>query len=150
MPVRDAWIPVRLGWSSPFARWQGPLADLSSLDLAVVVTGRALADRGLQVTEVSQLVLGWTVPQPEIFYGATTVAARLGAHQPLEHLRAAIRGGAVGAEPGQGRILLDEPGVGVQDVGHLAMETHADVVAKPWVPRQDAGRGCRMPGPTWP
>ena len=32
-------------WSSPFARWQGSLADVSSLDLAVAVTGDALAAR---------------------------------------------------------------------------------------------------------
>jgi acetyl-CoA C-acetyltransferase len=79
MPIRDASIPVRLGWSSPFARWQGPLAEVSSIELAVDVTSRALADRGLPASEVSGLVLGWTIPQPEIFYGASTVAARIGA-----------------------------------------------------------------------
>jgi acetyl-CoA acetyltransferase family protein len=79
MRYANACIPLGYAWSSPFARWQGPLADRTSLELAVGVTGRALADRGLPATEVSQLVLGWTVPQPEIFYGATTVAARLGA-----------------------------------------------------------------------
>jgi acetyl-CoA acetyltransferase family protein len=79
MFFRDACIPVRLGWSSPFARWQGPLAEVSSLDLAVQVTADALADRGLPATEVTGIVLGWTVPQPEIFYGASTVAARIGA-----------------------------------------------------------------------
>ena len=79
MRYSNACIPLGYAWSSPFARWQGPLADLSSLDLAVAVTGRALAERGLPATEVSQLVLGWTIPQPEIFYGAPTVAARLGA-----------------------------------------------------------------------
>jgi acetyl-CoA acetyltransferase len=45
----------------------------------VLVTGRALAERDLPAEAISQLVLGWTVPQKEIFYGATTVAARLGA-----------------------------------------------------------------------
>jgi acetyl-CoA acetyltransferase family protein len=79
MRYANACIPLGYAWSSPFARWQGPLADRTSLELAVGVTGRALAERGLPATEVSQLVLGWTVPQPEIFYGATTVAARLGA-----------------------------------------------------------------------
>jgi acetyl-CoA acetyltransferase family protein len=79
MSFRDACIPVRLGWSSPFARWQGPLAEVSSLDLAVQVTADALASRGLPASEVSGIVLGWTVPQPEIFYGASTVAARIGA-----------------------------------------------------------------------
>jgi acetyl-CoA C-acetyltransferase len=79
MSFRDACIPVRLGWSSPFARWQGPLGEVSSLDLAVQVTADALGSRGLPASEVTGIVLGWTVPQPEIFYGASTVAARIGA-----------------------------------------------------------------------
>ena len=79
MYFRDACIPVRLGWSSPFARWQGPLAELSSIDLAVNVAVDALSARGLPASEVNGIVFGWTVPQPEIFYGASTVAARIGA-----------------------------------------------------------------------
>jgi len=79
MSFRDACIPVRLGWSSPFARWQGPLAEVSSLDLAAQVTTDALARSGLPAAEITGIVLGWTVPQPEIFYGASTVAARIGA-----------------------------------------------------------------------
>jgi hypothetical protein len=45
MRFRDACIPVQFGWSSPFARWQTALADVSSLDLAVQVTRRALVIR---------------------------------------------------------------------------------------------------------
>jgi acetyl-CoA C-acetyltransferase len=72
-------IPLGLAWSSPFCRWQGPLSSVTSLDLAVDVTARALAGRGVDPSSLAQLVLGWTVPQPGIFYGAPTVAARLGA-----------------------------------------------------------------------
>ena len=54
MSFRDACIPVRLGWSSPFARWQGPLAEVSSLDLAAQVTTGALARSGLPAAEVAQ------------------------------------------------------------------------------------------------
>jgi acetyl-CoA acetyltransferase len=79
MEFESAAIPLGLAWSSPFVRWQGALAEVSSLDLAVDVTGRALADRGLRPDAFDRLVLGWTVPQPGIFYGAPTVAARLGA-----------------------------------------------------------------------
>jgi acetyl-CoA acetyltransferase family protein len=79
MSFRDACIPVRLGWSSPFARWQGPLAEVSSLDLAAQVTSDALASHGLPTSDITRIVFGWTVPQPEIFYGASTVAARIGA-----------------------------------------------------------------------
>ena len=76
---QHACIPSGFAWSSPFARWQGPFAGISSLDLAVAVTSRALRDRGLPPEEIGEIVLGMTVPQPEAFYGAPTVAARIGA-----------------------------------------------------------------------
>jgi acetyl-CoA acetyltransferase len=75
----DVAIPLGHLWSSPFARWQGSLAETSSLDLAVAVSSRALKDRAVEPGQVDGVVLGWTVPQPEVFYGAPTVAARLGA-----------------------------------------------------------------------
>jgi acetyl-CoA acetyltransferase len=70
-------IPLRAAWSSPFVRWQGPAADLNSLELAEQVTARALVERGID-WPVDELVLGWTIPQKEGFYGAPTLAARLG------------------------------------------------------------------------
>jgi acetyl-CoA C-acetyltransferase len=70
-------IPLRAAWSSPFVRWQGSAADINSLELAHQVTARALSERGVE-WPVSELVLGLTVPQKESFYGAPTLAARLG------------------------------------------------------------------------
>ncbi len=43
MRFEDVCIPVSASWSSPFVRWQGPAADISSLDLALQVTRDALA-----------------------------------------------------------------------------------------------------------
>ena len=77
MRYENVVIPLRAAWSSPFVRWQGPAADLNSLDLAEQVTARALAERGID-WPVDELVLGWTIPQKEGFYGAPTLAARLG------------------------------------------------------------------------
>jgi len=65
-------------WSSPFARWQGSLADVSSLDLAVAVTGDALAARDFDRGRIAQIVLGTTIPQQGAFYAAPWIAARLG------------------------------------------------------------------------
>jgi acetyl-CoA C-acetyltransferase len=79
MGYENAAIPIRSGWSSPFTRWQGPLGELSSIDLASGVTSHALARQGLPPSEIDGLVVGWTVPMPEIFYGAPTLAARIGA-----------------------------------------------------------------------
>jgi acetyl-CoA acyltransferase len=75
----DAGIPVGYAWSTPFARWQGPLAELNSHDMAVDVTGRALRERGLQPAEITEWVLGSTVPQPTAFFGVTLITRRLGA-----------------------------------------------------------------------
>lgn len=79
MKFADVAIPAGMVWSSPFAKWQGSLSGVSSLDLAAAVTTRALTDRGVEASTVSGLVLGWSVPQPDIFYGAPLLAARIGA-----------------------------------------------------------------------
>jgi acetyl-CoA C-acetyltransferase len=70
-------IPLQAAWSSPFVRWQGPTADINSLELARQVTARALEERGTR-WPVTELVLGITIPQKESFYGAPTLAAQLG------------------------------------------------------------------------
>ncbi|UGS36139.1 thiolase family protein [Capillimicrobium parvum] len=77
MRFENTVIPLRAAWSSPFVRWQGATADLNSLELAKQVTGRALRERGT-TWPVRELVLGWTIPQKEAFYGAPTLAAQLG------------------------------------------------------------------------
>lgn len=79
MRFLDVAIPVGHAWSSPFAKWQGSLAGTSSLDIATVVTTLALADRGVDPGSLDGLVLGCTIPQREVFYGAPTLAGRIGA-----------------------------------------------------------------------
>jgi acetyl-CoA acetyltransferase len=71
--------PDGLIWSSPFTRWQGSLAEVSSLDLAVAVTRRALRHRDVDPGQLDGLVLGLTIPQEGSFFGGPTVAAQLGA-----------------------------------------------------------------------
>jgi acetyl-CoA acetyltransferase family protein len=78
MRFDNAFIPGPLMWSSPFLRWQGAAADVSSLDLAVQVTRDALAARQFDGQDVAQLVYGTTVPQAGSFYAAPLVAARMG------------------------------------------------------------------------
>ncbi|MEB3071727.1 thiolase family protein [[Mycobacterium] vasticus] len=78
MKYTNVAIPAGSVWSSPFVRWQGVLADVSSLDLAAAVTTRALSDRSIDVTMVDEVVLGLTIPQQGSFFGAPTLAARIG------------------------------------------------------------------------
>ena len=77
MKVENVCIPVEAAWSSPFVRWQGPVSEITSLDLAHQVTERALKDRGID-WPFCELVLGTTIPQLGTFYGVPTLAARLG------------------------------------------------------------------------
>lgn len=81
MRLEGVCIPVAAAWSSPFVRWQGPAAEVSSLDLAVQVTRRAL-ERGGVEWPFREVTLGLTIPQKESFFGGPTVAARCG----LPHL----------------------------------------------------------------
>jgi len=78
MRFENSFIPLNAAWSSPFVRWQGPAADVSSLDMAAQVCSRAMEERGIDAESVDELVLGLTVPQKQSFYGAPTLAARLG------------------------------------------------------------------------
>ncbi|WP_433755688.1 thiolase family protein [Nocardia sp. CA-135398] len=72
-------IPLGAAWTSPFAKWGGALSEVSSLELAAAVTRAALEARGLDPAELGSLVLGTTIPQPEAFYGAPSLAAAIGA-----------------------------------------------------------------------
>lgn len=74
-----AYIPYGAYWSTPFARWQGALAELHSLKLAAWTAGRALARRGINAAEIDGGVLGFTVPQTGCFYGLPYVAGMMGA-----------------------------------------------------------------------
>ena len=76
MKFNHAFLSARHLWSSPFIRWQGSLADVSSLDLAVAVTQGAFKRTEFDPAQVTQIVLGSTIPQAQVFFGAPWIAAR--------------------------------------------------------------------------
>jgi acetyl-CoA acetyltransferase len=79
MKFENVVIPVDQIWSSPFVRWQGSLADVSSIDVAVAVTRDALVARRVDPDEIDGLVVGTTTPQQNCFYAAPWIASQLGA-----------------------------------------------------------------------
>jgi len=74
-----AYIPYGAYWSSPFARWQGAFAHLHSVPFAAHVTRAAMAERGLAAGALDYVAYGYTVIQPNIFYGAPWFSALIGA-----------------------------------------------------------------------
>ncbi len=71
-------IPYGGYWSTPFAKWQGSLAHLHSIEFAAHVTRRALADWELDGSQFDYGVLGMTIPQKSCFYGLPWLTAMAG------------------------------------------------------------------------
>ncbi len=74
-----SYIPYGAYWCSPFARWQGSLGHLPSVEFAAHVTRESLASRGIDTSVFDSGVLGMTVPQQFSFYGFPWLAGMAGA-----------------------------------------------------------------------
>jgi len=76
--MNRAFIPYGAYWSSPFARWQGALSHLHSLEFCAWLTRKTLETKGIDTALIDFGVLGTTVPQRGAFYGLPWVAALAG------------------------------------------------------------------------
>jgi acetyl-CoA acetyltransferase len=65
----SAYIPYGAYWSTPFAKWQGSLANLNALQLAAICGKNALAARSFPTEAIDLGLLGVTNPQVGAFYG---------------------------------------------------------------------------------
>ncbi len=79
MKFQNVFIPYGGYWSTPFARWQGSLANAHPFALAAETATRALKERSIAPNTFDALFLGMTVPQKHSFYGAPWLAATIGA-----------------------------------------------------------------------
>lgn len=74
-------IPYGCYWSTPFARWQGALANLNSLELGAHVAKKELAKRDIPPGAFDYGVLGFSVPQKHSFYGLPWLTGMAGLGQ---------------------------------------------------------------------
>jgi acetyl-CoA acetyltransferase family protein len=79
MKFENVFIPYGGYWSTPFARWQGSLANAHPILLAAETAKRALKERNIAPDIFDAVFLGMTVPQKHSFYGAPWLAAEIGA-----------------------------------------------------------------------
>ena len=77
--MTEAYIPYGGYWSTPFAKWQGTLSHLNSVELASYVAKNELGRREIDPAGFDMAVLGITVPQHKSFYGAPWMTAMMGA-----------------------------------------------------------------------
>jgi len=75
----DFHIPYGGYWSTPFARWQGSLSELNSVEFAAYVAKRELTKRDLSPELFDFGVLGMTIPQHHAFYGLPWLMGLVGA-----------------------------------------------------------------------
>lgn len=72
-------IPYGAYWSTPFAKWQGTLSHLHSIEFAAHVATKELAKRNISPDRFDYGVLGLTVPQHQSFHGLPWLTGMIGA-----------------------------------------------------------------------
>ena len=75
----DAVIPYGAYWSTPYAKWQGSLAHLNSVEFAAHTARRELKQRDIDPSVFDYGVLGMTVLQHHAFFGAPWLMGLVGA-----------------------------------------------------------------------
>ena len=77
--ITKVYIPYKGYFSSPFARWQGTLANENAISLAAETSKRWMAEKNWDPKMFDYLILGITIHQPHGFYGGPWASALMGA-----------------------------------------------------------------------
>ena len=77
--LTKAFIPYRGYYSTPFSKWQGSMANESSITLAANTSKRWFTEKKWDPMMFDYLFLGITIGQPQWFYGGPWAAALIGA-----------------------------------------------------------------------
>ena len=77
--LTKAFIPYRVYYSTPFARWQGSLANEHSIILGAKTSKRFFESKGWNPLEIQYVLVGSTVYQKQWFYSGPWAAALMGA-----------------------------------------------------------------------
>jgi acetyl-CoA acetyltransferase len=106
--LSKAFIPYKGYFSSPFARWQGSMANENAIVLAAETAKRWLSEKSMDPKVFDYVYLGLTVHQHQGFYGGPWAAAMMGAtgvpglwvSQACSTSTVAIYSAAMGVEAG--------------------------------------------------
>lgn len=77
---KQAYIPYKGYYSTPFCKWQGSLANDNAIELGAKTSKRWFESKNIDPKkELDYLYLGITLGQKSVFYGATWAAVMMGA-----------------------------------------------------------------------
>lgn len=79
--LTKAYIPYRGYYSTPFARWQGSLANEHAIVLGAATSRRFLESKGWNPAMLDYVLVGSTIYQQQWFYSGPWAAAMLGAEK---------------------------------------------------------------------
>jgi acetyl-CoA C-acetyltransferase len=77
--LNKAYIPYGGYYSTPFARWQGSLANANAITLGAATAKRWMEGKAWDPKILDYLILGITIGQPKVFYGGPWASALTGA-----------------------------------------------------------------------
>jgi len=77
--LEKAYIPYRGYYSTPFAKWQGALANENAIVLGAATSKRFFASKGWDPRTIEYVLVGSTVYQKQWFYSGPWAAALMGA-----------------------------------------------------------------------
>ena len=77
--LQKAYIPYRGYYSSPFAKWQGTLANENAIVLGAATSKRFFESKGWDPKTIDYVLVGSTVYQKQWFYSGPWAAALMGA-----------------------------------------------------------------------
>ncbi len=77
--LTQAYIPYGGYYSSPFARWQGSLANANAITSGAETAKRWMETKAWDPKLLDYLILGITIGQPKVFYGGPWASALAGA-----------------------------------------------------------------------
>jgi acetyl-CoA acetyltransferase len=143
--LTKAYIPYKGYYSSPFARWQGSLANENSIVSAAETAKRWLAEKNWDPKIYDYLYLGITVHQHHGFYGGPWAAALMGAEgipgvlvsQACSTSTISVYQAAVGVETGLFEtpicLMTDRCSNGPHAIWPNPMGPGAQVISEDWL-----------------
>ncbi len=143
--LSKAFIPYGGYYSTPFARWQGSMANANAITLGADTTKRWLASKAWDPKHIEYLILGITIGQPKVFYGGPWAAALIGAtdipgvvlSQACSTSTTGIYQAAMGVETGMYSnaycLMVDRTSNGPHTIWPNPQGPGAQVISEDWV-----------------
>lgn len=143
--LSKAFIPYGGYYSTPFARWQGSLANVNAITLGAETTKRWMADKNWDPKVLDYLILGITIGQPKVFYGGPWASALIGAtgipgyvlSQACSTSTTGIYQAAIGVETGMYAtaycLMVDRTSNGPHTIWPNPQGPGGQVISEDWV-----------------